>query len=412
MSYQFTFNMLPLVIAAAISGTLAGYTWRNRKTPGALAFSALLIILFQWIVSYIFQLAATNLPLKILWQNITFIGVVATPVAWFIFALEFTGRRAWINRQRLILLSILPFITTIIVFTNSLHGLFRASLRLAAEGGYILLQTENGPWFWVHAAYTYTLIMIGLILIIRALLRWPPAYRVQMILILLATLAPLISNVLVVFSLVPTLLDLTPFAFTITGMGMAYALFRHRLLDIAPIARDIVIDGMKDGMIVLDANGRIVDINPAAQNIIGFSGDGQPIGKSIADVLSQWPHLIESYRNVDEAEDEITLGENDTQRWYELNLTTLRDENKTVIGQVITVRDITQRKLAERLVQESEARFRQIVENASDMIYRFDASGYLTYANPSALHAMGFEKEADALGKFFINILHPMHGIN
>jgi len=407
MSYQFTFNMLPLVIAAAISGTLAGYTWRNRKTPGALAFSALLIILFQWIVSYIFQLAATNLPLKIIWQNITFIGVVATPVAWFIFALEFTGRRAWINRQRLILLSILPFITIIIVFTNSLHGLFRASLRLAAEGGYILLQTENGPWFWVHAAYTYTLIMIGLILIIRALLRWPPAYRVQMILILLATLAPLISNVLVVFSLVPTLLDLTPFAFTITGMGMAYALFRHRLLDIAPIARDIVIDGMKDGMIVLDANGRIVDINPAAQNIIGFSGDGQSIGKSIADVLSQWPHLIESYRNVDEAEDEITLGENDTQRWYELNLTTLRDENKTVIGQVITVRDITQRKLAERLVQESEARFRQIVENASDMIYRFDASGYLTYANPSALHAMGFEKEADALGKFFMNLTAP-----
>ncbi len=407
MSYQFTLNMLPLIIAALISGTLAWFTWRYRRTTGVMPFSLMMLILFQWGTSYILELAGTDLSTKIFWIKFMFVGVVATPVAWLVFALEYTGRKAWTTHQRILLLSILPLLTMGIILTNDAHHLFWTSASLAREGGFLLLNTGNGPWFWVHAAYTYTLIMIGLVLIVRALLHWPAQYRGQMVWILLATLTPLIANAITIFKILPILIDLTPFAFTITGVGMAYALFRHRLLDIAPLARDIVIDGMRDGMIVLDANRRIVDINPAAQNILGLSGEQQPIGKSVAEMLSKWPHLIERYRDVFEAEDEITLGEGESKHWYELNLSTLRDENQLLIGQAITIRDITQRKRAETLLQESEARFRQIVENASDLIYRTDMNGYFTYANPSALHAMGFEKEVDVLGKFYLDLTNP-----
>ncbi|MFT3895453.1 MAG: histidine kinase N-terminal 7TM domain-containing protein [Anaerolineales bacterium] len=407
MQYRFTPNMLPLVAAAALSGALAWYTWRNRRTAGAISLSLLLFILFEWNVSYIIHLAATELTLKVFWLNISFIGVVATPVAWMTFAFEYTGRKVWINARRLALLSIIPLTTIIIIFTDKWHYLFRTSETLASEGGFLLLNTINGSWFWVHAAYTYTLIMIGLFLIVRALLRWPAQYRGQMIWILLATLTPLIANVITVFKLLPIIIDLTPFAFTVTGLGMAYALFRHRLLDIAPLARDLVIDGMKDGMIVLDANRRVVDINPTAQSILGISEEKQFIGKPVAAVLNQWPALIERYRDVTDAEDEIILGEGDLRRWYELHFSTLRDENQLVTGRVVTVHDISRRKQAESLVQESEARFRQIVENASDLIYRFDATGHVTYANPSTLHLLGFDREEDLLGKYFLDLTLP-----
>ena len=406
MAYQFTSNLIPLFIAAAISGALAWYTWQNRRTPGAPAFAALMLILFQWGTSYILQLAATDLGTKILWSNITFVGVVATPIAWLIFALEYTGRKMWITSRRLVLLSIFPLITLLIIFTDELHGLFHASERLAAEGGFVLLQTENGPWFWAHAAYSYILIMIGLVLIIRALLHWPAPYRGQMIWILLATLTPLIANVITIFQLLPILIDLTPFAFTVTGVGMAYALFRHRLLDIAPLAREVVIDGMKDGMIVLDATRRIVDINPPAMRLLGLSRDGDLIGKPMREMLKQWPHLIQSYRDVYEAEDEITLGEGAAQRWYELNLSTLRDENKLMIGQVITIRDITPRKRAEIRLHENETRFRQIVEFAQDLIYRVDMEGRISYANPAVLRILGYQ-ESDVLGKHYLELAVP-----
>jgi len=95
MPYNFTPNMIPLVIAAAISGALAVYTWVNRKTAGATIFSLMMFILFEWGLSYIFELAGKDLKTKIFWEFIKFIGVVATPVVWLLFAFEYTGRKAW-----------------------------------------------------------------------------------------------------------------------------------------------------------------------------------------------------------------------------------------------------------------------------------------------------------------------------
>lgn len=409
MSYHFTISMLPLLAAALISGGLAWYTWRHRRTQGAIPFTVQMVVLLQWEISYILQVAATDLSTKFLWDKITFLGVVTMPVAWLVFAVEYIGRKSWINTRRLALLSIMPVITTIVIWTNPSHGLFWPDVGLVQEGEFLLVKTTNGPWFWIHAAYSYILIMIGLVMLVRALLRWPAQYRAQMSVVMISILAPLIANILTIFKIVRTEIDLTPFAFTVTGVGMGYAMFHHRLLDIAPIARDMVINGMKDGVIILDADRRIVDINPAAERFLGRLGDMDPIGKSITSLLVPWPELVERYRNVemDEAEDEITRGEGDSQRWYELRLSTLRDRNQLFMGQVITIRDSTRRKRAEKQVAESESRFRQIVENASDLIYRVDMNGLFTYANPSALHAMGFEREEEMLGKHYLEMPTP-----
>ena len=82
MPYQFTFNMAPLVVAAAISGVLAVYTWRSRKTAGATPFAVMMFILFDWGTSYILELAAVDIQTKTFWATMKFVGVTATPVAW------------------------------------------------------------------------------------------------------------------------------------------------------------------------------------------------------------------------------------------------------------------------------------------------------------------------------------------
>jgi PAS domain S-box-containing protein len=237
--------------------------------------------------------------------------------------------------------------------------------------------------------------MIGMVLIVRALLRWPAQFRGQMLWVLLATLTPFIANIVTIFHILPILIDLTPFAFTITSIGMAFALFRYRLLDIAPIARDIVIDGMKDGMIILDANRRIVDLNHAALRMIGLSDEQQPIGRPLAEVLSHWPELVERYRNVLEAEDEVSVGEGEMQRWYELSLSTLLDENKSVIGRVITARDVTDRKQAhdalliarDHALEASQAKTRLLSKVSHEL--RSPLGGVLGYAELLQRNAFG-----------------------
>ncbi|MEJ5225358.1 MAG: ATP-binding protein, partial [Anaerolineales bacterium] len=72
-----------------------------------------------------------------------------------------------------------------------------------------------------------------------------------------------------------------------------------------------------------------------------------------------------------------------------------------------TLGHLIERKRADERLRESEARFRQIIENASDIIYRMDALGRTTYINPVGLNLIGYKNEAEALGKHFTEFVAP-----
>src|SRR5512133_3380276 len=108
MSYHFTLSMIPLALGALISFAMAFYTWQNRQAIGATSFAIMMLMLYEWEICYIFQLAGTDLHTKFFWDQLMFVGVVATPVAWLSFALEYTRRKRWLTVRRLVLLSIFP----------------------------------------------------------------------------------------------------------------------------------------------------------------------------------------------------------------------------------------------------------------------------------------------------------------
>ena len=90
-------------------------------------------------------------------------------------------------------------------------------------------------------------------------------------------------------------LDLTPSAFALSGFMAAWSILRFQLLDLVPAARDALFDGMSDGVLVLDAQNRIVDINPAGRRLIGGSGrlDRR---KYLGSIQRSVPDLIASYQ--------------------------------------------------------------------------------------------------------------------
>ena len=267
--------MMALGVTAALSFILTLVAWRQRSTSSssvAGALAGLLLAVTWWTVLYTFEVGLTALGVKNLASQAKFLGVVTVPVAWFVFAAFYTGRATWVTRRSLVSLGILPALTTAFIWTNDAHHLMWASRDLATAGGVSVIRSIPAIWFWIHSAYSYVLIMAGSYLLFRQFIGSPALYRRQLSALFVGVMVPLIGNAITIFG--SAIVDLTPFAFAITGLSFTWGLLRYQLLDIAPVARDAVIDSMTDGMLVLDVEERVVDINPSAQALIGRTGIG------------------------------------------------------------------------------------------------------------------------------------------
>ena len=353
MPFSFPSSLIPLIIGGIIPGWLSIYVWRKRKSKGAKFLAVFMMLLFFWGAAYILELASTTLETKIFWNNITFIFIAFTPLSFLLFSIEYTDRGYWLTPLRIGLALLLPISTLIVIFTPVLRPWFWVSQTLVTEGDLLLINGVNGWWYWnIHAIYSYLGLLGGVVFLVRALLKWPRQYRGQMIWTLVAISVPWAANAITIFKILPVYIDLTPFAFSITGLGLTFAVVRHRMLDLAPIAREVVVDGLPDGVLILDADSRIVDANLAASKLLSLKTD--VIGHSTAQIFSNWPEIAEKELTTMEGQAEIELAnENGEEQYLEISYAPLHDRFKVVIGGVVTIRNITQAKETQNLLMEA-----------------------------------------------------------
>ena len=111
-------------------------------------------------------------------------------------------------------------------------------------------------------------------MLVRTALRYPQVYRKQAGVLMIATIAPWVGNGLSVFRVLPGGgVDVTPFAFAITGVALLLAMSRFRLFSLLPAllptARNQLLQKMKDGVLVIDVDAQVVNCNPAAAEMLG-----------------------------------------------------------------------------------------------------------------------------------------------
>jgi PAS domain S-box-containing protein len=353
MLWQATPYVLPLLMTALIAGGLAIYSWRRRPAPGATPFFAMMLAVAEWTCGYAFELSSADLDSIVFWAKLEYLGIVIGPVAALVLALEYTGNENWLTRRGRVLLAVVPFLTVALVWTNELHHLIWQTVEIDTSTGVALLDVEYGVWFVIHAAYSYLVMIFGILLVILAFIRSPRPYRSQAAVLALSGVVPLAGNAIYVLKLSPfPNLDLTPFAFTLAGLLWAWGLFHFQLLNIVPVARDAVIESMSDAVLVIDGDNRIVDLNPAAAAILRRPAS-EVIGQPAVTILADRQDLIERYYDIAEAQTEIT-SIYDPQRFFDLRISPLYDRHHRMTGRLIVLRDISDRKQIEAALYQAK----------------------------------------------------------
>ncbi len=374
--FEFTPFTISLLISASICSALAVFAWRQRgTTSGAVFFAIFMLLIAEWSLIYALEIGSSDLRTKFFWNRLWVLGPNLAPVMWLLFVLRYTGRTAWLTRRNVVALLVIPAIILLMIWTNDAHNLFIDNLQPYEEEGYVILYGEPRIGFWIHIIYSYVMIMLVTLFLFRALLHSPHLYRGQAGALLVGTLAPWIANVLFVSGLNPfPNLNLTPFALTVTGIAFGWAIFRLHFLGVTPIAREKLIENMSDGILVVDPQWHIVDLNPAAESIIGRAA-AEVVGTSAEQLIADRPDLLEQYRGVDEARDEIFVGDGELGHYYDLSISPLHDRGGQHIGQLVVLRDITERKYSEDVLRASEAQKRALLDAIPDLIFVFDKDG-------------------------------------
>lgn len=386
----YAFLTLGVAVVSLIIGVSA---WKRRPSPGA-DWLALLMGTVAWYAAiYTLELSTADLGMILWWIRLEYLGIVLIGPAWVLFMLRYAGFERIFSGYRWLVLFIVPLLTVLAVWTNPWHGLFYSHVALLQRDGLFLFQPSYGPFFWLNFAYNFLAIFLGVGICLQAVSRSVSVYRNQAVVILIGAFFPMVVGILYLLQLnILPGLDMLPFSFVITGLAGLWALYRFRLLELTPIARAAVMENLKDAVLVLDTQGRVVDLNRSAQFFLEMPAR-QAIGRPAAELLSRWPALVTRFRGVIEASEEIMIESgSQEQQHFDLRISPLRDQRGRAIGRLVQGHDISERKRAEEALAASEASYRGLFQSVAEAIYIQDQQGLFLDVNLGAERMYGYPR--------------------
>ncbi|MEN6414054.1 MAG: histidine kinase N-terminal 7TM domain-containing protein [Veillonellales bacterium] len=354
MTYIYTPFVWPFVATVIMNLLMIVYVLKNPDRKGVVAFSLTMVFCSLWCVETVMVYSATSLEIKNFWAKAGFPTHSFGALAWLIMILQMTDQPYWANRKRVVVLSIIPTITMLLAWTNDLHGLVWQQAAINSDGTFTRIW---GWWFWVHSVYSDGMSFFSVFLAAWFWRSKAPLYGRQFGCLTFSVLFVMVVNALYILGIWRGI-DPTTVAWGIASLFVTRALFRNKLFDLVPIARNRIMESVADGIVVLDGENRIVDMNPAAQ-VIFDCNVAENIGRYAVEFFEQQP-VLQELIIAEGTYAEFQSMRFQQERYYEIFCSPLKNERGIFLGKLLNIRDITGKKLAEQeLLQKQQEIARQ-----------------------------------------------------
>ncbi len=353
-----------LLATTAVALALAIYFWRQRRQPAAVWMSACLVGCAVWILEDALSYLINDPPLQDLLRRAASPAILGATYCFFRFACRYARRTAWWRIARFPVTAALT-VNLLLIVTNPYHQLIWLPSDWVDLGFARVPVMVLGPGFyWLQLPLTYGLI-VGALGALFAHTSGSQTFYIRRIVVLSLGLAtPLIVNAMVLTQLTRGI-DLTPVALLVAMVTVAWVTLHDRLLDVMPTVRSLLFQQHRDGVIVIDDEYRLLDLNPAARNLI--HRNGQP-GDPVAALLPFWERVQGTIEAADGSTSEVA---HDTMV-VDVRCSLIRDDRQRSVGQLIVLHDVTERV---RLIRELDAYARTVAHDLKNPLAA--AAGYL-----------------------------------
>lgn len=361
----------PVVLTATVCiGVLLLARWVNQQRyfPGRESFIVLHLASLWWLIAASLEMSAQGANCKVFWATMAWPGILSVPTFWAVFLWQYVNSvRQPLPLNSTLGLIVAPVLIWLMALSNPWHGLFYGpgTTPLSDELG-APIRYQHGPLFYAAAAYVYLFMAFCMGVVLRAALVSYGVHRRHYLAFVFVTAVPWVANIsYVVFGWMLFGFDPTPFSFAFTLLAFAWLIVGVRLFDLLPVARHLLLDALFDPVLVVDAQLRVIEANPAALKLASLRSGWQ--GRQLAD----WPILgadlqqLLSRQNQGEQEQLLTLA--NSARYFEVRIRAIErvtHRGTLVLGQMLYLRDVTHRHLSELKLAEalalSEERLRTI----------------------------------------------------
>jgi len=291
VEFVFSPYTVAYMAAALISGMAAWFAWRRHMAPGGIWLCAMAVSCAVWALTVGLDYSSIGLAQHLVWARLSYLGATTAPVFFMVFVFTYTGDARWATSGRVAALLVIPLVAVVMVFTNDLHHLVWTGFSFVPDQPN-LISYNHGPIYYAVTVYGLAVTLIASIRLLTVIALIRSIHGVQSAAIVVAVLLPWTAHI--AYSAAPAALPGvdSSVTFAFTSAILFLAMFKCNLLDAVPVPRSVLVEELGDGIIVLDQQSRVVEINPAALRLLGVAIHPRGIIPLDA-LLPHWPEAVE-----------------------------------------------------------------------------------------------------------------------